>query len=72
MVYPFYPTFWDSGYIPKKDRANNKCLLTKKPKKKMKGKKIIKLPNGKYLIFPCNEYPNSILMNHTIGGSWSW
>ena len=34
MVYPFYPTFWDSGYIPKKDRANNKCLLTKKPKKK--------------------------------------
>lgn len=72
MVYPFYPKFWESGYIPKKERSNNKCLLTRKPKTKIKGKKIIKLPNGKYLIFPCDEYPNSILMNHTIGGSWSW
>ena len=72
MVYPFYPTFWYSTYISKKDKANNKCLLNKKPKVSPKNKKIIKLPNGKYLIFPCDKYPNSILINHTIGGSWSW
>ena len=77
LIYPFYPTYWDSEYIKDKDKSDNKCIFkSKKEAEKLNPKKIIEIENrwfGKlFITHPCKQYPNSYLMNHTIGGSWAW
>ena len=78
LIYPFYPTFWGtSKYIKDKDKSDNKCIFkSKKDAEKINPKKIIEVDNkwfGKlFIAHPCKQYPNSYLMNHTIGGSWAW
>lgn len=77
LIYPFFPTFWDSVYIKDKNKSDNRCIFkTKKEAEKNNPKRIIEFNSkwfGKlYIIHPCTMYPNSYLINHTIGGSWAW
>ena len=64
-VYPFVP--WDTLT---RTASKNLCILSKKSNKKEK--KVMIKDQEVYLKVPCDKYPDSLMMNHFVGGSWDW
>ena len=73
-TYDIYPFVANDGIVEidgiYREKEQNKCIF----KDEEEGTTEIELRDGTivYLIYPCNKYPNALMMNHFIGGTWDW